>query len=305
MGLISTIYLYDHPWAVTPIYCKIRTYLLNASQQISRFMIVTACFDRFALCSTNFHFRQFSRVNIARYYMIPSIIIVWLIFPMHILIYNTVVNNSCSYLGTIAFYHSIYAITMVGFIPPLLMLIFSLLTFYNLKRKQQRQRGRQLGVVNIQILTDRNRKQQKRDQQVLAMLMIQVLAYFSTTTITSINLLYSTLTTYLGVIKSNERKSIESFITFILNTLNYTCPCLSFYLFCFVSHLYRKQLKLTLLAIRRRYCSHQPPRNHNGNNPASSHIIPVRQLTARISPIERSPNLPLPFNNEQHEIHVT
>ncbi|CAF3873718.1 unnamed protein product, partial [Adineta steineri] len=130
--IVPSIYVADRPWAMTEAYCKSRNYLLNASQQISRFMVVTACFDRFALCSTNVRLRQFSRVQIARQYMIPAIIIIWLIAPIYMLIFHTGVNNSCTYIGTVALFNSIYGITLVGFTPPCLMFIFSLLTFRNL-----------------------------------------------------------------------------------------------------------------------------------------------------------------------------
>ncbi|CAF0885717.1 unnamed protein product [Adineta ricciae] len=279
VGLATTVYVYDRPWAVSQIFCQSRNYLVNACQQISRFMIIAACFDRFALCSTNFHLRQFCRTSIARYYVIPSVIIVWLIFPIYTLISITVVNNSCIYLGTVALYNSIYGITMVGFAPPTLMATFSLLTFYNLKVKQQRrQQVRQPVVGNGQGTATENRKQQKKDQQVLAMLMIQVVFYISTTTIASANLLYSTLTTYSGVDKSNERKSIESFILFITGTMNYTCPCLSFYLFYFASRLYRRQMKLALLTIRRHYCCCRFERNQQR--------VSMRPMTARVGPID-------------------
>ncbi|CAF1503289.1 unnamed protein product, partial [Adineta steineri] len=139
VGIVPSIYVADRPWAMTEAYCKSRNYLLNASQQMSRFMVVTACFDRFALCSTNVRLRQFSRVQIARQYMIPAIIIIWLIAPIYMLIFHTGVNNSCTYIGTVALFNSIYGITLVGFTPPCLMFIFSLLTFRNLKTKQQRQ----------------------------------------------------------------------------------------------------------------------------------------------------------------------
>ncbi|UJR19173.1 hypothetical protein I4U23_022303 [Adineta vaga] len=282
VGISTTMYIYDRPWAISTIYCRTRSYLINVSQQISRYMIIMACFDRFALCSTNIYLRQFSRINIARYYVIPIIIIIWFIFPIYMLIFGTAINNTCTYLGIALLYNSIYGMTMVGFIPPFLMFIFSLLTFYNLKIKQQRrQQGHLLAFVSNEARINENRKQQKKDQQVLSMLMIQVIVYISTTTLASSYLLYSTLTTYLGVIKSNQRISIETFISFIVNTLNFTCPCLSFYLFYFVSRLYRKQMKLAFLTIRRQYCCYQfVTNNHNIQH------LAIRQMIAKVEPIE-------------------
>jgi len=263
--------------------------MFNASQQMSRFLIVTACFDRFALCSTSARLREFCRVHIARRYMIPSIIIIWFILPLHMLIFSTAINNNCMYLGAAALYNSIYGISLVGFIPPFLMFLFSCLTFRNLKSRQQHRQARQLPTLNTHLLTNRNRKQQKRDHQTLGMLMIQVVVYVCTTTMTSINLLYSVLTTDMEINKSNERKSIETFITFITGMLNYSCPCLSFYLFLLVSNLYRKQMKLVILHIVRR-CYVLWTRNNNNNNVGER--ISMRQMTARVEPIEQPTTIP-------------
>jgi CRISPR/Cas system CSM-associated protein Csm2 small subunit len=221
--------------------------------------------------------------------MIPSIIIIWLILPIHILIFNTANNNSCMYLDApAALYNSIYGISFVGFIPPFLMFLFSFLTFRNLKLRQQQRQVRQFSQVNTDLSTNRNRKQQKRNQQALGLLMIQVVVYVSTTTITSINLLYSVLTTYMGINKSDQRKSIETFITFITGMLNYACPCLSFYLFLLVSHLYRKQMKLVILHIIR-LCYFPWARSNNNVGERT----PVRQMTARVKPIEQPVTIPL------------
>jgi len=216
--------------------------------------------------------------------MIPSTIIIWLILPLHILIFNTAVNNNCIYLGAAALYDSIYDISFVGLIPPTLMLLFSLLTFRNLKLRQQRQQVCRFVIVNTQLSTNANRKQQQTDQHVLVILMIQVAVYVSTTTMTSINLLYSALTTYIRINESNERKSIETFISFITEMLNYSCPCLSFYLFLLVSHLYRKQMKLVILHISRR-CGFPWSGNNINNNVGES--IPIRRMTARVEPTQQ------------------
>jgi hypothetical protein len=266
--------------------------MLNATQQMSRFFIVTACFDRFALCSTSVRLRQFSRVHIARRYMIPSIIIIWLILPIHMLIYNTSVNNSCTYPGASALYNSIYAITLVGFIPPILMSFFSFLIFRNLKSMQQRRQVRQLAIVNIHLLTNENQRQQKKDQQVLGMLIVQVVVYVTTTTVTSINLLYSVLPMYFKTNKSNEQKSIEIFVSFITGMLNYSCPCLSFYLFILASHLYRKETKLVILYICR---GCYLPWTTNNNNVDEN--ISIRKNIARITPIQQPIMMPLSVIN--------
>ncbi len=235
----------------TTIYCKSRSYILNASQQMSRYLIVIACFDRFALCSTSARIRKVCQVRIARRYIIPCIVLIWLVIPLHIPIYYTSSRNTCVFPSTIAFYNSIYGIVLVSFLPPGLMLVFSLLIFRNLKLRQKRRQRIQPFPLNTSAAIE-TRRQQVKDQQVLAMLLIQVFIYVSSTIFYTINLLYTVLTMNDAANKSSERKSIEAFATFISGILVFICPCLSFYLFTLSSHLFRKELKSMVLHIYRR-----------------------------------------------------
>ncbi|CAF3715961.1 unnamed protein product [Rotaria sp. Silwood1] len=288
IGIVAMLYTYDRPWAITTAYCKIRSYMFNASQQISRYLIVSACIDRFALCSTNATLRQFSRVQVARRCVIPFIIIIWHVFPIYMLVFNSAVNTSCVYPGVSALVNSIYGMSLVGFLPPTLMLIFSTLTIRNLTSRQDRRHVHPLSIVNINVSTDRDRKQQKKDQQVFAMLIVQVIVYVITTSMGSINLVYSVATAYMGIEKSIERKAIESFISSVTGILNYTSPSLSFYLFLLVSSLYRKEMKLVIRQVCTR-CGLRWIVNNNsvGNSRATHH--------SRLGEFTRQPTvIPLP-----------
>jgi hypothetical protein len=250
VGIISLLYVYDHPSATTITYCKTRNYLLNTSQQMSRFLIVAACFDRFALCSVNVRLRKICQVRIACRYIIPSIILVWCIIPLHIPIFYITSGYTCVFPSVITYYNGIYGIIMAGFLPPGLMLLFSLLIFRNLKMKQKRRQ--QIHPLSISTSTTiATRRQQLKDQQVLAMLLIQVFIYVSSTSLYTINLMYTVLTMSETANKSNERKSIESFTSFVAGILVFVCPCLSFYSFTLASRLFRKELKSTILHICR------------------------------------------------------
>jgi hypothetical protein len=251
VGIIPLVYVYNYPAMTTATYCKSRSYILNTSQQMSRYLIVVACFDRFALCSASARLRKVCQVRIARRYIIPCVVLIWLIIPLHIPIYYISSRNTCVFPSAIAFYNSIYGIVLVSFLPPGLMLVFSLLIFRNLKMRQIRRQ--QIHPLTISTsVTIQNRRQQVKDQQVLAMLLIQVFIYVSSTIFYTINLLYTVLTMNDEANKSNERKSIEAFATFISGILVFICPCLSFYLFTLSSHLFRKELKLILLHACRR-----------------------------------------------------
>jgi hypothetical protein len=56
----------NNPASYNVVYCKIRFYMINFSQWSSRGFVVLACFDRFFLCSTSVHQRNFCRPAIAK-----------------------------------------------------------------------------------------------------------------------------------------------------------------------------------------------------------------------------------------------
>ncbi|CAF1185342.1 unnamed protein product [Adineta ricciae] len=246
VGIISLLYVYEQPSAVTLTYCKTRNYVLNISQQASRFLIVLACFDRFALCSTSAGLRKVCQVHIALRYIIPSIIVIWMIIPLHIPISYSISKNTCIFPGMMVLYNGIYGITMAGLLPPGLMLTFSLLIYRNLKLKQIRRRQQIYPLVNNASVNPRIRRQQIKDQQALAMLLIQVVIYVSSTTLYTTNLMYTVLTMNDAANKSSERKAIETFASFIAGILVFVCPCLSFYSFTLASRLFRKELRLMM-----------------------------------------------------------
>ncbi len=243
--IISLLYTETYPQVKTLLYCKIRNYLMSVSLQISRYLILIACFDRYALCSTNAYLRKFSHIHIARRYVIPAIILIWLIVPLHVPIFESIEGNTCVLIGIAGVYNSIYGIIFIGVIPPVLMLIFSLLIFRNLKLRQRRRQI--VPTVNV------NRQMQAKDQQVLAMLLVQVFAYVISTTPYTIISFYLVLKKESDMIESMNVKSTTTFILFITDMLRSVCPFTSFYLFILVSRLYRKEMKSVIYYIYQKY----------------------------------------------------
>ncbi|CAF0938999.1 unnamed protein product [Adineta steineri] len=294
VGIITLVYTYDWPSATTTTYCKTRSYTYNASQQMSRFLIVAACFDRFALCSNSVRLRKICQVRIACRYIIPSIILVWLLIPLHVPILFISVGNTCVFPGAGALYNSIYSIVMVSLVPPGLMLIFSLLIFRNLKmRQRRRQQIHPLPVITSAAIGIR--RQQAKDQQVLAMLLIQVFAYVSSTIFYTVNLLYSTLTMNDAANKSIERKIIEGFATFCAGILLVGCPCLSFYSFTLASRLFRKELKLMILHACGRWLHCPQMINNNRIIPTDNSNL-THKVTTRFEHMQRSIAVPPPLH---------
>jgi len=244
---------------------------------MSRYLILAACFDRYALCSRNASLRKFCRVRIARRYIIPSIILIWLLIPLYIPILITVENNTCAYIGTAAFFNSIYSLIMIGILPPSLMFIFSLLIYHNLKLRHQRRQIHPSTLNHSTQPTHENRRMKIKDQQVFAMLLVQAFAYLTSSTPYTITTLYVVLETNNSTNETIGNESIITFISFLTNMLRYLCPFTSFFLFILVSRLYRGEMMSIILSIYNR-CSLLWRRNHDNqhNSVITHHSNPVR-----------------------------
>ena len=109
-----------------------------------------------------------------------------------------------------------------------------------------------------------NRRTPIKDEQVLAMLLIQVLAYVVSSTPYTITRLYLVLKVKINGDVSSENEPNTAFILFITDMLRFVCPFISFYLFILVSQLYRREMKLIILSIYH-WCSPLWKRNNNHN----------------------------------------
>ena len=232
-GVIPTIYSLNHVDLETYsiIFCKLRLYLLHSTLMISRSMIVLACIDRFAVCSTSKYIHKFCQPKIA-IYLIILISFAWPIIASHILVLLTIISGSCGAYGVYSLIYSIYSFIVAGLLPPILMIIFGYLTIRNLRQIHSRLRPNIIRISNIN----------KKDYYLLVMLMCEVIVYLISTIPYPIQTLYLTITRDL--IKSSFRIQIESFITFMAYSfLIYINSASTFYIYISTSRAYRHQCR--------------------------------------------------------------
>ncbi|CAF0984637.1 unnamed protein product [Adineta ricciae] len=172
LGIIPLVYALDHPdpLPLSLSLCKWRQYALHAILMIDRILIVFACFDRFAVSSSRPSIRRWSNIKLARWSTI-AIILFWFIICIHILVYQDIQHGSCGMFGTYSLIFSIYSIFIIGLIPPLLMLIFGILTMRNLK---------QIHTTQVHL--------HQRDRQFLAILAAEVIVYLTCTALNPITI---------------------------------------------------------------------------------------------------------------------
>lgn len=242
LGIGSSMYTLDHADPNTSIlaFCKLRIYLSQFVSLTYRWSLTAACFDRFALSSTNTCLRDFARVQIARR-VVGVLIIVWLILPVHTLIFYNLRAGACGilYNTAAAVYHSIFTTMVSCALPSSIMFTCALLIRRNLTLKRQRQ---QL-IVNPQRerRNEADHLNRARDQQVLVMLFTQVIVYVISVIPLMAIYIYTAVTFNISN-KSIERISIERFAAFTAEAMIYLFPVSSFYLYTVSSRTFRNEL---------------------------------------------------------------
>jgi 7 transmembrane receptor (rhodopsin family) len=184
--------------------------------------VVAACIDRWALCSSNPSLRAFSRPNHA-ICVILILLVVWALIPIHMAVFfNNNTGRCMAESGTYAFFHAIYSLIVIGVIPLLLMVIFSLLAWHNLQKI--RSRVSPIGSVARHITIH------KRDRDLMKMVSGEVIAFCITTVPYPIHLIYSVSTSSMTDYNSPLRLAIESLVGYIISPLlNLMYCCVQFY----------------------------------------------------------------------------
>ena len=283
LGWVIGLYLYaldhDDPVTTMPVFCKMRIYVLQSSALIYRWCLTVACIDRYALTAVNARLRNLARVPIARRAVI-IIAVVWIILPAHSLIFYNLRGNTCGiiYSSAAALYHSIFTTVVAAVVPTSIMATCARLIYRNLVQRQQRRQG-----LSLQERTGTNEtkiSQNKRDHQVLLMLLIQATFYVVTTTPLMCMYFYNALTIYVSN-KSADRLAIERFSFYLAEMINFLFPASSFYLYTLASHIFRRELITTLYSIFRCQCVNNTTRVVPVTN-----TIPLRALPESRSKIK-------------------
>ncbi|CAF3960866.1 unnamed protein product [Rotaria sp. Silwood1] len=241
VGVVPIIYALDYYdiTTATLLGCQMQFYFRHVFFQMLRTAKALACMDRYAICSTNAHFRAFSNPKMAIYVIIGCIIF-WSLVAIFFSWIRSVQNNSCNVFNeTYAMIYTIYYMMVSGVFPPLLMTIFSILVMKNLRSLRSRIQPEKRDKEEIHPPIRRIRK---RDRDLMKMIFIEVMFYVITTLPFSVYLVYKVITDPLP--KNLQRKQIESFVTYMLQQFmlyfNTTVP---FYIYIATSPAFRREFK--------------------------------------------------------------
>ncbi|CAF0981956.1 unnamed protein product [Adineta steineri] len=215
--------------------CKLRFFAIGFLLMLPRSYMVLAAIDRYFLSTSNQH-RFLSRSIALK--MILFVCLFWMIICIHDIIFYDIqislngTERLCSNpSGSYSIFLSFYSILINGISMPLLMSIFGILTFYNLKRYRNR-------IHNNRIIILQRRK--KEEWSILRMLIIQLIFTISLSLPVTIYLCYNGLTQYYQ--KSFFRIFIENYIYNMSTLLQYINAAASFYIYSLTSRTFRKEL---------------------------------------------------------------
>ncbi|UJR20334.1 hypothetical protein I4U23_023465 [Adineta vaga] len=250
LSIFAVIYL---TWAMIPLfhslnnidpqiqflfYCKIRLYFGHILGQCIRFVVVFACIDRYIVTQTNVHIRSLSSVSMALKNVFFAFLVLCII-AIHMPILMDIRNGICGMFGLYKLIYAIYQISLVGILPPTLMIVFSILTM----RSLQQRHGRRI-------------RARQRDRYLMRMLTAEVLVNIFTSIPYSVNLVYGAITYYITD-KSVVQQEIEAFISFVTQFLGYLISVAPFYLFISISKPFRNEFINLMFK-----CIHQRTRRH-------------------------------------------
>ena len=235
------------------VYCKIRYYIFYIAVDVPRFYIVLASIDRYFVSSLRAKWRRCSSRKFARRLIIGNFMF-WSIIYIQVLIFYEIQNGTCSFQkGTYSLFFSIYVLIESGIIPPVMMLLFGLLTLHNIR--QSRRRTNPISASTSAVIAQRvkSTRLSKKDLHFSKMLFNQICLMVILNLINPCYLLYRTMT--INDIKTPLRLKIETSVDNISYLLIYLEFALTFFVYTLTSSLFRRELNNL---IRKALCGRVP-----------------------------------------------
>jgi hypothetical protein len=223
-SVFPQIYALDHtdPQTQSLVYCKIRLYGSLVLGQCLRYTIVFACIDRFVVTRTNVRIRSLNSVQVA-IKLIFIIFVVWLVACIHMPFFMEIRGGVCGMFGSYKLIYAIYQISLAGILPPVLMIVFSILTI----------RSRHHPHVN-QV------RARQKDRDFMRMVVAEAMVNILTAIPYASNLVYG-VATYYVVDKSVQRLEIEAFISFVTQYVIMLISVVPFYVFILTSKTFQNE----------------------------------------------------------------
>ena len=230
---------------VSLLVCKLSSYIPNVLGPVARTILTLACIDRYMITSRRFALRALSTPKRSKYLVFFTYIF-WMIGASHCLPAFIVYNGQCGPLIGYTRIYTLYALLTVGLIPLTVVGIFVCLVCRNMRTLHRR----------IQPINEgnghRNHILQRRDRDLLVLIIAEVIVYIITSALFPILLLELTISGYVMPIKSAYHRRTEFFIRNVSFFLLYIYSAGPFYIYITSSAAFRQDFrKLVVMSYRR------------------------------------------------------
>jgi hypothetical protein len=227
----------NDPLSTSLIICKIRWFFGPICGTVALHYISLAAINQYLITSRQVRYHYWITRRRAIY--ISSIVLLILIVPLSpgVVFYTHVVNSAnmtvCSSAMTpiFAVYFTYISIVLYSLIPIILLSIFSLLTWFN--------------VRNNNVL-----RRQGMKQALTRILLLQIIMVLLTTILNVINQIYFFYTQTIH--KDSLRLAGESLVSSIFTIIGYSTHSISFYIYFSASKVFRKNIRLLFIKQQRR-----------------------------------------------------
>jgi hypothetical protein len=218
-------------------WCRMRTYLTWVLPCFATGYLVLASIDRCLSTSTNTRLRSFSQLKVAYRMSFVPVILNALTTSHQFFYYN--LRPTCAPMpGTYAYFLSMYSIVWTSLIPQSCMLVFGLITYYNVRKSRKR------------LVRSKDQQTNRTDSQLITITLVQVICSSVLLNIRTAYYSYTVLST--GLTKDSYRRAVETLILQISSFIFYINFCKSFLVNTLTSKLFRRVFKERLYSFYQR-----------------------------------------------------
>lgn len=215
-------------------YCKSKTFLQTGLYTLSPYLLVLACFDRLCTSSRNVRLRRLATIRVASIIIPCATILVFATYafiPVKYILVYLPTGPVCNIFDSL--YTRILSILLVvnlGFLPPVLMIIFCILTLIFLRAQRRR------------IMPMNQARLRRRDNQFIKMIVFYVVSHLICTIPFSAMLLL--------VVYQLPTPSATSILLFRLSVLLFNVSfSTSFYIYTLGTPFYRHELRCLIKTV--------------------------------------------------------
>ncbi|CAF1236769.1 unnamed protein product [Adineta steineri] len=229
---ILTDYFAINLAGVSDVVCKIRQFLLLIPSLIPITFSCLAIIDQFLVTSKSNYLRNLSQIKWAHRISV-IVILFWSLYGVHTLYFEHILSDGMT-CGTdnpsLAIYAPIYLLGIICGIPVVIMTLFGLLTYHNIR---QTIRSAELHF----------------DRQLIRMTSIHVILVAISLIPYGVNTAYAFIT--IGIVKDSDRQMKEYLATTIVTLETYLYYVGSCYTFLLTSKRFREKVKNEIFYCRR------------------------------------------------------